>query len=117
MIARQDLLRVRTRALRHNVWFKVLSRTERAILDLTVKCVKRIRSDVLEDTVSAIVGKVLEVLESKFIFNAEKIGRKIADAIGGIAQRWGNKNASAWNDDPGFVRFLGVNVINQTQRE
>jgi len=113
VIAKNDLLQVKTRALRLNVWFKVLSRTERAIIDLTLKCVEKVRSRILEATISSIINKILKAVESRFLSNAEKVGLEIAEKLGGIAQKWGNKEASNWKRDKVFIRFLGVNVINQ----
>ena len=113
MIIKQDLIIVKTKALRLNLWFKVLSKTERAIMDLTLKCVERIRSRLLEATILNIIGKVLNALDLRFLTKAEKIGRKIAQQVCQIAESWGNKEASAWELDIGFVRFLGINTVNQ----
>jgi len=113
VIAKQDLLKVKTRALRLNVWFKTLSRTERAIIDLTVKCVERIQSRVLEAIISSIIDKILKALEGMFLINAEKVGYEIAKQVCLIAKKWGNKDASTWKLDVGFIRFLGINAVNQ----
>jgi len=113
VIAKQDLLRIKAKALRLNIWFKVLSRTERAMIDLTIKCVARIRSHILEGAISSIIDKILKALESRFLSNAEKAGREIADKLGRIAQKWGNREASNWKRDKVFIRFLGINAVNQ----
>lgn len=113
MISRQDLLRVKSRALRMNIWFQTLSRTERAIMDLTVRCVERIRSHLLEATISSILEKILEALGCGFLERAEETGRQIAERMCEIAQKWGNKQASKWKFDADFVRFLGINAVNR----
>lgn len=113
MIARPDLLKVKTRALRLNVWFRVLSRTERAIVDLTLKCVERIRSHILEATISGIIDKIIKALEPRFLINVESIGRKMANQVCEIAEKWGNKSAFAWKLDRDFIIFLGINAVNQ----
>ena len=113
MIAKQDLLMFKKRALRLNLWFRVLSRTERAIVDLTLKCVERIRSPVLETMVNNITNKVLKALEYGFISKAEEIGQEIAKQMCRIAQKWGNSQAFEWKLDVNFVRFLGVITLNQ----
>lgn len=113
MIARPDLLKVKTRALRLNVWFRVLSRTERAIVDLTLKCVERIRSHILEATISGIIDKIIKALECRFLVNVENIGRKMANQVCEIAEKWGNKGAFAWKLDRDFIIFLGINAVNQ----
>lgn len=113
MIVRSDLLKVKSRALRLNVWFKVLSRTERAIIDLTMKCVERVRSHILEAAISDIVDKIIKALESRFLIKADEAGRKIAEKLCTIAYEWGNKEAFTWKFDSGFIRSLGVNAVNQ----
>lgn len=113
MIAKHDLLRVKTRALRLNVWFKALSKTERAIINLTMKCVERVRSNFLETVISSIIDKILKALECQFLFKAEKAGREIAKQVGQIALKWGHKNAPVWELEIDFIRFLGVNILNQ----
>lgn len=115
-LTRQDLMRVKTRALRGRVWFMVTSRLERGIVDLTIRCVERIRSLVLARTVSEIIVKILATLENSFLGRAEKIGAEIVERISGIAVEWGNSTAFRWKHDPSFVRFLGVNAINSKGR-
>jgi hypothetical protein len=104
-------MKIKARAFRHRVWFKVLSRAERAIIDLTVKCVERVRSPVLAAIVSSIVGKVLKILKSGFLEKVNRVGSAIAEKVCGVAEGWGNENASSWKHDSGFIRFLGVNAI------
>ena len=104
-------MRIKTKALRRGVWFRVTSRLERGIVDLTIRCVERIRSPLLARIVSEIIRKIMRTLESGFVKMAEKIGAEIADRICRIAAAWGNKTASNWKKDLSFVRFLGVNAI------
>jgi len=105
-------MRIKTRALRRRVWFKATSRLERGIVDLTIRCVERIRSPVLAGILSEIVRRILRALENGFLKRAEKIGAKIAERVCGFALAWGNNTASSWKHDPSFVRFLGVNAVN-----
>jgi len=88
-----------------------LSKVERAILDLTIKCVKVIRSPTLESALSNIVYKIVKALENRFLSEVEKVGRQLAENLGNIAQKWGNKTASNWKRDKGFIIYLGVNSI------
>jgi len=97
LLTRQDLVRVRTNALRQKVWFKVASTLERGIVDLTIRCVEKIKSPVLARIVSKTV---------------ENVGHKIVGRLCKIALSWGNARASTWRDDVDFVRFLGVNAHN-----
>ena len=112
MTTKQDLVRIRSRALRTRVWFRALSKVERAIVDLTIKCVEKVRSNVLARTISTIVNKLLEFLEEDFMTRAERIGCKIAEKLCTISERWGNKACSTWKRDKSFVKFLGVNALN-----
>jgi len=94
------------------VWFRVLSKVERAIVDLTIKCVEKVRSIVLAGTISTIVTKILKSLEEDFVAAAERIGYKIAEMLCTQGERWGNKTCSTWKYDKYYLRFLGVNALN-----
>lgn len=106
-------MKIKSKALRTRVWFRALSKVERAIVDLTIKCVEEVRSLTLQSALSGIVCKIIEALEDHFRVKVEKIGRQIAKNLGNVAQRWGNKTASNWKDDRHFILYLGVNSINQ----
>jgi len=112
LMTRQGLIKIKARALRGKVWFKALSRVERGIIDLTIRCVEKIRSHRLEKTLFNIINKILKTLEPEFSEKAEKIGHEIARKICSLAMEWGNLNASTWMYDLNFVRFLGVNALN-----
>jgi len=112
LTTRQDLTKIKSRALRTRVWFRALSKVERAILDLTIKCVENVRSRVLEGTISTIINKILQSLEDAFLARAERIGQAIAETLCAIGERWGNKACSAWKCDKCFIEFLGVNALN-----
>ena len=105
-------MKIKARALRRRVWFRALSRVERCIVDLTIRCVERVRSAVLARTIFAIINKILKTLENRFLEKVNKVGSVIAEKVCGIAERWGNKNASSWRYDSGFIRFLGINAVN-----
>lgn len=112
LTTKQDLVKIRSRALRTKVWFKALSRVERAIVDLTIKCVEKIRSSVLAGTISAIVDKVLQFLEEGFMVRAERAGQTLMKNICALGEKWGSKACSAWNCDKCYIKFLGVNALN-----
>ena len=111
-LTRKDLMKIKARAFRHRIWFKALSRAERAIIDLTIKCVERVRSPTLAAIVSSVVGKVLKILESRFLATVNRVGSTIAEKVSGVAERWDNKNASSWKHDSSFIRVLGINAVN-----
>jgi hypothetical protein len=112
LTTRQDLVKIKSKALRTRVWFRVLSKVERAIIDLTIKCVEKVRSTVLATTISAIVNKILQSLEEGFITRAERVGHGIAEKLCALGEIWGNEACSTWKCDKCFIRFLGVNALN-----
>jgi len=94
------------------VWFSTLSRVERAILNLTIKCVEKVRSATLAETISTIVDKILRHLMEDFMTRAERVGSEIAKKVCATGESWGNKTCSAWIHDKHFIKFLGVNALN-----
>ena len=112
LVTGQGLTRIKTRALRRRVWFKALSRVERGIIDLTIRCVEKIRSPILTRVILDIVRKVLKTMESKFLEKVNKAGSAIAEKVCRIALGWGNVTAPTWKQDSGFIRFLGVSAVN-----
>jgi len=105
-------MKIKTKALRRKVWFKALSRVERSIIDLTIRCVERVNSSTLMKTILTILDKILKTLEEEYLQKVETIGREMAQKICEIASKWGNPYAWTWKYDLKFVRFLGVNTIN-----
>jgi hypothetical protein len=96
-------------ALRHRVWFKLLSRVERGIIDLTVRCVEYIKSPKLAKVVMAIMDKLKIAKESIVDRLVRFVGLPLALRISKIAIDWGNHLASGWADDHAFARFLVIN--------
>jgi hypothetical protein len=110
---REGLAKLKTIAVRRGLWFKVLSALERAVVDLTLKVVERVRSSVLKEALKSIASKVVEALKSRsFKERAMAIGRALAERIAYVAERLGNKRAREWVEDPSFVMYLGVSWLN-----
>ncbi len=112
MLTSCGLQKIKANALRNRLWFRALSKIERAVFDLTVKCVKQIRSSTLESALWDIVRKILGAMENRFLVKAEKAGRQIARNLSSIAQKWGNQTALEWEREKGFIIFLGINTVN-----
>jgi hypothetical protein len=112
LTTKQELMKIRSRALRTRIWFRTLSKVERGIIDLTIKCVEKIRSNVLVRTISTIITKLLESLGESFMERAERTGHKIAASLCSLGERWKNKSCLTWKSDKCFVKFLGVNALN-----
>ncbi|MDH5462163.1 MAG: hypothetical protein OEZ29_04140 [Candidatus Bathyarchaeota archaeon] len=113
LLTRQGLMKARTRAVRQRIWFKALSKVERGIVDLTIRCIERVRSRILNRIVSNIIAKILKNLKPSFLETVTKVGREIAHEICEIALKWGNLRASSWRHDSDFIQFLGVTAINR----
>jgi len=111
-LTKQGLMKVKSKALRIGTWYKTLSRMERAIVDLTIKCVEKVRSNILARAISTIINKLLQSLGESFMERAERVGYKITEKLCVIGERWGNKACSTWKCDSCFVKFLGVNTLN-----
>jgi hypothetical protein len=60
------LVRVKQVALRRRVWFRVLSRVERGVLDLTVRYVNDVKSALLAKVLTAMLEKLQLVAKSSF---------------------------------------------------
>ena len=105
-------MKIKAKALRRRVWFTALSRVERAILDLTIRCVEKVRSPVLAKTILNVINKILKTLESGFLEKLNRVGSAIVEKIFRIALGWGNRNASSWKQDSGFIMFLGISAVN-----
>ncbi len=57
-LSRNEIIKVKTKALRRGVWYRVLTRVERACIDLVIKVVERVRSRLLTRVLSSILKKV-----------------------------------------------------------
>lgn len=110
-----ELARIKLMAIRRGVWFKVLNRLERGLMNLTFKVTKKIHSKILAKALRSIVRKLLEGLENKVGLLMQQIGSRLAEKLGLIAQKWGNNFARNWSCDKSFVRFLAVMHINNPE--
>jgi len=106
------LAKLRLLALRRHVWFRVLSRIERGLLDLTLKVARKVRSRVLYNAICSIVNKLAEALESRAARVMREVGFKLAERISQIAQSWGNMCAREWAYDVGFAKYLAIMEMN-----
>ena len=106
------LVGMKTRAMRRGVWFRVLSRLERASVDLTIKVVDTVRSSLLSKLLGAIVEKLSKALESKVTRMMREVGSDLAQKVSRIAQTWGNPSAVRWAVDAGFIQYLTITHMN-----
>ena len=105
------LVEVKKLALRRRVWFTSLSRVERGVIDLTVKCVDVIKSGKLAKVVTAIIDKLQSAMESTVDRLVRAVGLPLTRKISSIAVSWGNRLAVMWADDLKFARYLALNLV------
>jgi len=101
---------VKLKALRRRVWFK-LSLEERSIIELTIKCVKKVRSRILNNVLAKIITKILNLAEDVFL-KAMSIGVEVAGRYVAQALRWGYVKALSWLRDEAYIFHLGLTWIN-----
>jgi len=98
--------------MRLGIWFRVLSRAERALIDLTLRIVKRVRSFVLAKALASAVKKLLDAMESRVVSLMWTVGTDLAKKVSGLAVRWGNCEALKWAKDPVFIQYLTITEMN-----
>lgn len=111
-LCRDELVRMRAKAIRRGVWFKTLTKSERAQVDLTIRIVQKVRSFLLARVLSSLVKKLLEAMESMIVRMMRVVGSPLAEKLSQIAQNWGNASATQWAKDPGFIQYLTITHMN-----
>jgi hypothetical protein len=109
-----ELLEVRKWAMKRRIWFRVLSRIERGVVDLTIRCVNDVRSRRLAEVLTAILKKLRLAAESVVSKAVRSVGFAQARRISQIALSWGYRSALAWASDVGFARYLAVMRLNSS---
>lgn len=108
----KNLLRLKLKAIRCGVWFRVLNRVNRVLIDLAIKVTDRIRSPKLAGVILALVRKLTDAFESRVSRAVKYIGVPLARRVSSLAQKWGNRYAENWASDMGFARYLAIMSIN-----
>ena len=112
LLTRSEMIKVKTRALRRGIWFRALTKTDRACVDLAIIVVERIRSRLLQKVLFSIIKKLDEIMESQIHRLMSEVGVNLAKKVGRIAQMWGNESAVRWAEDSGFIRYLTITYLN-----
>jgi len=111
-LTRNELVNLRAKAIRRGIWFKVLSKTERACIELTIKIVNKVRSHLLAKVLTSIIRKLLDAMKSRIVRVMEEIGCPIAQKLSQIALNWGNISATQWMKNRSFIQYLTVMYMN-----
>jgi hypothetical protein len=110
-LRRLELIRLKRKALRRGVWYKVLSRIERSLVDLAIRVVAKVRSVTLARSLAFVVKKLVDIFETGVQRQIQTIGLPLARRLSRIAQNWGNASAFHWASDLGFARFLAICAV------
>src|SRR6267143_3630667 len=100
-LSKNSLFHLKTKALRNRVWFRVLSRIERGLLDLTIGWVDHVKSTKLAKVLDEILTKLMRAMNYN-VLGALQIGTALAQRISEWASDWGNNAATEWGSDPSF---------------
>jgi len=111
-LPRDEIVQMKTKALRRGVWYRVLTKVERACIDLVIRVVERVRSFVLQKILCSILKKLEDVMESQVLRVMREMGGSLALKLSRIAQGWGNDSAWRWVKDAGFSRYLAITYMN-----
>jgi hypothetical protein len=112
-LSREQLLKLKLKAIRAGAWFRTLQRIDRVLFDLTIKVANNIRSITLARNILTIITKLESLLESSPMREIKGRGLRLAQKISLIAQKWGNISAKNWPSDLSFVYFLCVLHMNE----
>lgn len=112
MFVRVELISIKLKAIRNRIWFRMLDRAERDIIDLTIRVVDVVRSDRLAKVLSNAIGKLMEAMKG-MIDRVREIGRPLAEKLSGVAKDWGNLRAEDWTKDQFYAIYLGLSVLNK----
>ena len=112
VLSRASLVKLKVKALRSGAWFRILRSAERALVDVTIRVVDRVRSSVLANALLSVVGKLLNASRSRIEVAVKEFGLPYAHKLSQLAQQWGNESARQWMSDLSFARFLAIMHIN-----
>jgi hypothetical protein len=111
-LGRRKLVELKLRAKRRGLWFRALSRVDRALVDLTIKVAVEVRSSRLAHALLSVMKKMEVAFEKGVSRDAPVIGFSLARKLSALAQKWGNRLAKSWASDVLFAKFLAIMHLN-----
>ena len=111
LLTRENLAKLKQKAVRKGCWYKSLKHSERTLLDLTMRVVEKVQSFVLAKVVSRLVSRLFEAMESHIYRLIRTEGEEMAKKISKVAQKLGYRAARKWAKDKGFMQFLVINNL------
>lgn len=112
ILSRAGLIQLRRRAIRRGVWFRKLTKLDRATVDLTILCVEKVRSPILSRVLATIACKIMKTLRSSYL-EVIQLGQRLAFKVSELAESWGYHEALVWRDDRNFAIYLGLNAVSR----
>jgi hypothetical protein len=112
-LEKAQLMKLKLKAMRSGVWFRVLHRIDRALLDLTIKVAGTVRSFILAEKILSVVRKLDSVWENRLVRAAREIGVLMTRKVSLIAQKWGNVEAKEWVFDGRFAKYWAAMSLNE----
>ena len=110
-LTRENLVKLKQKAVRRGCWYRELKQNERMLLDLTMRVVAKVHSFILAKVVSRLVSKLFDVLESRIVRLVRTEGVEMARRVSKVAQSLGYRVARCWAKDRGFMQFLVINNL------
>ena len=111
VLTRENLAKLKQKAVRRGCWYRMLKQSERMLLDLTMRVVEKVQSFLLAKIVSQLVSRLFEAMESRIVRLVHTEGVEMARRISKIAESLGYRAAKLWADDLGFMQYLVVNNL------
>lgn len=112
-LTRRVLVDLKTRSLRRRVWYRVLDRIERGLVDLTIRWVDNVRNKTMAEVLLRILGKLARAM-LQGMARVLAFGRELALRASELAVGWGNTSAQGWRFDRSF--WIGIGRTNATLR-
>jgi Cu2+-containing amine oxidase len=113
MFTKGFLIDIRSKAIRHRVWYKCLDCVERGILSLASQLIDNTHSLILNNQIAKIISKIKHACKSDFAKYIEKYGIKRLIEVQVQAIKLGYRKASAIKYDLRFARYLMFLDYNQ----
>lgn len=113
LFTRHQLVLIKRVSLRRRIWYKALTNLERSIIDLSIRCVTKIRSQRLAGSLKTIINKLEFLMTSRLERLTKTIGLPRAQKIAQLAFSWGNSKATKWAIEESFARYLAIMELNR----
>lgn len=106
MFTKESPGQIRSKALRSNVWYRVLDRLEREILTIAANFIDGVNSDLLDQDRRKVITKLENTGKYSFVTNLEKYGIERVIVKQKQANLFDYILAGLLLDDASFVEYL-----------